>query len=366
MKYLAWRLIFITGVFLFSLNNGIGQEVKAKNSLDLVLSGRVQLQHEYNNRFKGNDSISSNGFRMRRVRLQVDAHLTTFLSAKIQIEGRDNAPRLKDAEGKLKLLKDYYFSFGQFKVPVWREEFMRSSGNLMLVERRAAADFLLINLLSGRQIGIQFGGTLSPHFSFAFNYSNGSGEGVSEIEKIIVSNHIPELDINNGKMYVGRIDADLNDRIKFGISAAVNDLGGKIDTVNNSGRNTVIEPDFGIYLPSRFELEGGVAFGSIAKSFIKTLNNQNYFVSDLTGRWTKMLPKPNESLGGLSGYEIAAGFSYIDIKSNELNERNAYRFGPSLYFGKKSRLQVNMEIVSPAIKRDDTFWRIRSQFTVNL
>ena len=366
MNLKNYLLLLSITLFVLMFQEGRSQEVNAKNSLNLDLSGRVQLQHEYNNRFKGNESISFNGFRMRRVRLQVTAHLTTFLSAKIQIEARDNAPRLKDAEGKLRLSKDYYFSFGQFKVPVWREEFMRSSGNLMLVERSAAADFLLINLLSGRQIGIQFGGTLSPHFSFAFNYSNGSGEGVSEIEKIIVSNHIPELDINNGKMYVGRIDADINDRIKFGISAAVNDLGGKIDTVNNKGRNTIIEPDFGIYLPSGFELEGGAAFGSIAKSFIKSLNNQNYFVSDLTGRWTRMLPKPNESLGGLSGYEIAAGFSYIDIESNELNERNAYRFGPAIYFGKKSRLQVNAEIVSPAIRDDDTFWRIRSQFTINL
>ena len=81
--------------------------------------------------------------------------------------------------------------------------------------------------------------------------------------------------------------------------------------------------------------------------------------------WKKFLEEPVESWGGLSGFELAAGFSYIDIDNNDLNQRNAYRFGPAVYFSKKSRLQVNAEIVEPAEKGEDVFWRIRSQFTVN-
>jgi hypothetical protein len=298
--------------------------------------------------------------------LQVNANLTSFFSVKIQIEARDNSPRLKDAEGKLKLFNNYYFRFGQFKVPMWREEFMRSSGNLILVERSAASTFLVINLLSARQIGIEFGGQVSPQWSFAFNYSNGSGEGNSEIEILKISEDIPLLSRNNGKMYVGRIDFDPTKSVKLGLSGALNYIGNEVDTLDNTGKNTTIAPDFGIYLPSGIDIEGGLAFGSISKSFLEELENQNYVLADITGRWKKMLKKSNENIGGLSGFEIAAGFSYIDTESNELNARNAYRLGPALYFGKKSRLQVNAEIVDPAEKREDIFWRIRSQVTVNL
>ena len=79
-----------------------------------------------------------------------------------------------------------------------------------------------------------------------------------------------------------------------------------------------------------------------------------------------MLINPARQWGGLSGFEIAAGVSYINTDSNELGERNSYRFGPAVYFSKKTRLQINLEIVDPAVKEEDMFWRIRSQFTVNL
>jgi hypothetical protein len=366
MKNLILFIAVLGCIILSNYDFALSQEAKAKNSLQLTLSGRVQLQHFFNNRLKSSDSLTFHGFRIRRGRLQVDAKVTSFFSAKIQIEARDNSPRLKDAEGKLKLFNKYYFRFGQFKVPVWREEFMRSSGDLILVERSATSTFLEINLLSARQIGIEFGGQVSRHWSFLFNYSNGSGEGNSEIEILKIVEDAPLLSRNNGKMYAGRIDFNATKSVKLGLSGAVNYIGNKVDTLDNTGKNTTIAPDFGIYLPLGIDLEGGLAFGSISKSFLEELENQNYVLADITGRWKKMLKKSNDNFGGLSGFEIAAGFSYIETDSNELNQRNAYRLGPALYFGKKSRLQVNAEIVDPAVKGKDIFWRIRSQLTVNL
>ena len=137
-------------VFGFFAPEIYAQEVAAKNSVDLKLSGRVQLQHYYNNQLRNEDSLTYHGFRIRRGRFQIDAQLTSFLKAKLQVEARDNSPRLKDAEATLKLFKNYYFRVGQFKVPVWREE-LRSSGDLLLVERSAASTFLIVNLLSARQ-----------------------------------------------------------------------------------------------------------------------------------------------------------------------------------------------------------------------
>ena len=364
-------LIFLFALFLFLFNSEIGfaQDVKSKNSMELKLSGRIQLQHFYNNRFRTADSITYHGFRIRRGRFQVDAKLTSFFTVKFQIEARDNLPRLKDAEGRLKLFKNYYFRFGQFKIPVWREEFKRSSSDLILVERSAASAFLILNLLSARQIGTEFGGNISSKLFFALNYSNGSGEGNSEIAIATLLRDENEVDLlltsNNGKMYSGRLDYSISDKVKFGLSGAVNFIGNEVDTLDNTGKNTVIAPDFGIYLPSGVDLEGGIAWGSISKSYIEVAENQNYIMGDLTGRWKKLLEEPLENWGGLSGFELAAGVSYIDIDSNELNQRNSYRFGPAVYFGKKSRLQVNAEVVEPAEKNEDPFWRIRSQFTVN-
>ncbi len=344
------------------------QEVQAKNSLKLDISGRVQLQHVYNNRLRTLDNETYHGFRMRRVRLEVQGELTPFLSATIQVDAPDNAPRLKDGFGKLKLFQNYYFRFGQFKVPIWREEFLRSSGNLFLVERSSAADFLVLTNLSARQIGVEVGGSPSPNFSFAFNYSNGSGEGISEIERYILgTDSMPLLTVNNGKMYVGRADFKFSDRFKIGISGVVNYVGSKVDTVNNSGKNTAIAPDFGIYLPMGLQLEGGVAHGSVSKAFfVGSFEDQTYTTGNVSGRWRKMLKSESANWGGLSGYEIEAGYSFIDLKNAEFEVRNSFAFGPAAYFGKKSRLQVNLEIVNPAIKNEANFWRIRSQFTVNL
>ncbi len=366
-----WYLALFSFIFLFITTgeHASAQDVKTKNSMELKLSGRVQLQHFYNDAFRTADTLTYHGFRIRRGRFQVDAKLTPFLSAKLQVEARDNSPRLKDAEAKLKLFKNYYVRFGQFKVPVWREEFKRSSGDLILVERSAASAFLILNLLSARQIGTEFGGNITSNLSFALNYSNGSGEGNSEIEIATILRDENQIELqltrNNGKMYTGRLDYDFSEKVQVGLSGAVNFVGNEVDTLSNKGQNTIIAPDFGIYLPSGVDLEGGIAFGSISKSYIEAAENKNYIAADLTGRWKKMFEKELESWGGMSGFEIAAGISYIDVDTNELNQRNAYRFGPAVYFGKNSRLQINTEIVDPAAKQQDVFWRIRSQFTVN-
>jgi hypothetical protein len=364
--WLPTSFCFIACLFV---QNSSAQDVKAKNTIDLEFSGRIQLQHYYNNRLSTADSLTFHGFRIRRGRFQVNAKLTSFLSAKLQVEARDNSPRLKDAEATLKLFQNYYFRFGQFKVPVWREEYLRSSSDLILVERSSASAFLILNLLSGRQIGVELGGNLISKLSFALNYSNGSGEGNSEIEIVTLLRDEDQSELlltrNNGKMYTGRLDFAASERVRLGVSGGVNYVGNEVDTLSNKGENTIIAPDFGVYLPSGFDLEGALAFGNISKSFIEEAENKNYVVMDLTGRWKKMFKSTLDNWGGLSGFEMAAGISYIDIESNELNQRNSYRFGPAAYFGKKTRLQVNAEIVEPAEKNEDVFWRIRSQFTVN-
>ena len=81
-----WLLIF--SLFLcslsFSINQGLAQEVESKNSLNLKLSGRIQLQHVYNNKFRTEKTYTYHGFRMRRVRFQFSGKLTDYLSGKVK------------------------------------------------------------------------------------------------------------------------------------------------------------------------------------------------------------------------------------------------------------------------------------------
>jgi hypothetical protein len=360
-------------IFLFPLffSQMQSQGVTSKNSISLEFSGRVQLQHLYAPETQHREGITLSGFRIRRGRFQVNAKITPYLCTKFQVEARDNSPRLKDAEGKLKLFTHYYVRFGQFKVPVWREEFLRSSSDLILVERSSASTFLIVNLLSARQIGAEVGGQFTEKFSFAFNYSNGSGEGNSEIavlEKLSLKNGSVSL-LNDGKMYAGRLDYYFNGALQVGISGVINDISVQSDTINQSGQNTLIAPDIGIYLPNGIDIEAGVGYGEISKNFFQIFNDQTYFLVDLTGRWKKFYKKENAKWGGLSGFELTAGVSHINTQlkteNEELSERTSVRFGPGVYFGKKSRLQINGEFTDTKGNGKNNFWRIRSQFTVN-
>ncbi|MFQ5583576.1 MAG: porin, partial [Calditrichia bacterium] len=330
---------FISAVLICNLMVAGGlmaQEVKASKSKKLSLSGRVQLQHAWNEALSLIDAPKTkHGFRIRRGRLQVKAQINPYVSAKLQVEARDNAPRLKDAEGKIKFFRHYYFRFGQFKVPVWREEFRRSSGSLLLVERSPASKFLIVNLLAARQIGLEFGGKIGEKIVVIVNYNNGSGEGNSELEGSKTKS------VNNGKMVVGRIDLNLSNVFKFGLSGAVNNVGTRTDTLNTAGNNTLIAPDFGIYLPAGIDIEGGIAFGEISKGFIEEFEDKKYTVWDVSGRWKTRFDQLEE-WGGLSGVEVAAGISSINSDASSNDGTLFLKVGPGIYFGKNARLQSNL------------------------
>ncbi len=364
MKFCVWNLILVVGLMFGGMNTFAQENVRAKNASNWELSGRVQLQYLNNTDTESDASRTTNGFRIRRGRLQTKANLNSFVSAKFQIEVRDNSPRLKDAEAKIKLFKSAYVKFGQFKVPVWREEFMRSSGKLLLVERSEAAEFLADNLLSARHVGLEFGSKVGDKVHFAVNFSNGAGEGIREDAGRSKSDAV-----NNGKMLVGRVDVDATKNVKIGISGAANNLGNEIGDADNTGAVTVIAPDFGVYLDSGFDIEGGIAFGNVSKDLlgVEDAHDRGFTVFDVTGRWKKKLDKKSENLGGLDAFELAAGFGRVDPDTDVDNdEESFFRFGPAVYFGSKTRLQLNGEIEMPSADGADSVFKIRSQLTVNL
>lgn len=352
--------IAIAGICLFGMMawHPASAQVKIKKSTTWELSGRVQLQHRLDPDTESDASQTNNGFRIRRGRFQAKAMVSDRIQAKFQIEVRDNSPRLKDAEGKLKLANGYTVRFGQFKVPVWREE-LRSSGSLLLVERSAAAEMLVDLGLSARHIGLEISKKLGTGGFVAVNYSNGAGEGGRE------DGRSKSDFVNNGKLYTGRIDLPLSDHLKIGVSGALNQVGNKIaGRQDNTGNILALAPDFGVYLDAgnnaKLDIEGGAVIASVAKEFTGAAENSDVTLFDLTGRWHKRMAAPNADLAGLDGFELAAGFTLVD--ENDM-QTTYFRFGPGFTFGKQTRLQMNVEIASP--ENGDSTTRIRSQATFN-
>lgn len=349
-------------IALLAVSNLSADEVKASKAKSWDLSGRVQLQHVYDTNAESDASRTNNGYRIRRARIQTKVSLTDFVSAKIQFDIRDNSPRLKDAEGKIKLFnKKAALRFGQFKVPVWREE-LRSSSKLMLVERSGAAEFLADSYLSARHIGLELAGALGDNVSYAVNYSNGAGEGGRED-----AGRSKDFDTNNGKMLAARVNAKLGKVAQVGASFASNKLGSNTESLDNSGNASVIAPDFGIYLDNGVEIEGGIAFGKWDKMLAESADDVSFQLLDITAGWTTKLNTPSESLGGIDKVGLALGFTSIDGNTDiDDNESTVIRFGPVFYFGKNTRLQINGESESFSAEGVDSVFKIRSQFTVNL
>lgn len=352
----------------------MAQEVEASKAKSWSMAGRVQLQHLYDNSLDADASTNNNGFRIRRTRLEVKAKLTDWVAGKIQIEVRDNAPRLKDAEAKIKFYDNYEVRLGQFKVPVWREE-LRSSGSLLLVERSVAAAFLEENYLSARHIGLEVSGLYKNGIGFTVNYSNGSGEGGREDAGRTRYSEVDDTtftsidEINNGKLFTARINVPINKIAEIGLSMALNQLGNEIAEygIDNQGNIYVVAPDFGLYFPFGLDVEGGVAVGSISKDLLGSSDDEKFILFDITAQWKKSMEKPIENLGGLDAFGFASGISYIEPDTNtDDNEILSYRFGPVIYFGKNLRLQVNGEIEDSTTPGMDDVFKIRSQFTLNL
>ncbi len=368
----ALRVLFGAAAALVLTAQAFAQEVKTTNSKSWDLSGNIQLQHLYNTDITGDAGRTNQGFRIRRGRFVAKGKLTDYVETSFQIEVRDNSPRLKDAEGKIKLARELYFRFGQFKVPVWREE-LRSSTRLLLVERSAAADFLVNNNLSARHIGVEFGRAPKEGLQFVFNLSNGAGEGGREDAGQNKGNFPTNANFtNNGKLLTGRFNWIASKTFQLGLSGAVNNVGIKVSTptstTDNTGTITSITPDFGAYFTtgakSQIDIEGGMVLGKISKEVFgaAAVDDQSFTLFDVTGRWLTQMSAAKASLGGLDAFELAAGFTLVDPNSDLTNSETKYfRFGPAFYFGKQTRLQFNAEFEMPGGEGTQDVFQIRSQ-----
>lgn len=338
------------------------QELKLSNAKTWELSGLIQIQHTYSPDIEDTSRFTDQGFRVRRGRLQVRAKLTDFFETNFQIEVRDNSPRLKDAEGKLLLFRQFHLRMGQFKVPVWREE-LRSDAAVMLAERSAIADYLFLLNLSSRQVGVEFGRYAPSGLQFALNLSNGSGEGVKEDAGTVKSGQFT----NNGKMVSGRLNYVVSKDFEIGASAVLNQTGNTIGLQDNTGHLSLLAPDFNwrvaFNASDNLEFEGGAIGGERERSGQAAQKFAGY---DITGRITHLLKSPSANLGGMAGWELAAGLSWLDEDTDTAGDDLTYfRAGPALYFGKRIRLQCNGEWIMPNEAGRESTFLLRSQANIS-
>jgi len=361
---LCWVTLFGTSVIAQEKTGG---EAEKKTSKPIKISGRVQMQHLWNAETESADALTNEGFRIRRGRIKIAAEPSEYIKAEIQLEARDNTPRMLDAEVDVKLAT-WTVRAGQFKVPVWREE-LRSSGDLLLIERSTAAEFLAANLFSARHMGVELTGKIAKS-EVAVNFSNGAGEGGREdAGRIKSATFTGTPHTNNGKMISARFTLPVIDGFEVGASGSVNQLGNEAVTVDNRGSAWAAGLD-GTYdvdiAGGKLIAEGGILAGAFEKSIFGTVKDRQFKAGDLTVLWRNGFASANPTLAGLDGYEFAAGISYLEPNSLvDKDEEWNYRFGPAFRFGPKARVQINGEIAKSTASGSKAEFGLRTQLTVN-
>lgn len=356
-RFMIISAVLASGVF------GQDGETK-KEQKPIQISGRVQVQHYWDREIGSSAPVTKEGMRIRRGRVRFLAQPSEFTRADVQLEVRDNSPRVLDAEVDL-LFGSWTLRAGQFKIPVWREE-LRSSGKLMLVERSLAAEFLVVNLLSAQHIGVELNGKVSSA-QLAVNLSNGSGSGGREDagrSKTVAGTPY----INNGKMLSGRLNLPIRKEFEIGFSAALNRLGNRIDTNDTRGSAWMSGLDGVVAIPIRdakLLAEGGMYVGSFDRKIVGTTKDRLFHAGDATLLWQNKLTR-HDAWAGLDAYEYGVGITYLEPNSRvDDDETWQVRTGPAFLFGSKTRLQTNAEFTRSTAKGSKWGFGLRTQLTVN-
>lgn len=178
--------------------------VAAAQAPNIRVSGRIQAQY----RLAGGDSTAafpgtgvSNGFEIRRLRIQTDVRFGDYINLVIQPSFEMGALRMRDAYLRVGLGPRFGATIGQEKSPFQRYE-LTSSNTLPSIERgvrilglsgrEALNDLLSANGYASHDLGAAVDYT-GPRGSVKLGIQNGSRESTA--------------DVNNTKTFVGRATA---------------------------------------------------------------------------------------------------------------------------------------------------------------
>lgn len=167
-----------------------------------VTTGRlIQLSGYTQIRYRNQDeSGKTDGFDVRRARLDVKGNLTPHFSYRLQTDFA-SSPKLLDAYADIKIFNFLNFTIGQAKIPFSLEN-LASSNKMESIDRSQVVEALVargkdpIGNQNGRDIGIQVGGSLLKYkWRYLLDYKIGvfNGSGINSEDK------------NENKDIVGRL-----------------------------------------------------------------------------------------------------------------------------------------------------------------
>ena len=195
----------------------------------IQLSGYSQIRYRFQQ-----DSKSSDGFDIRRARLDIRGNVSPYFSYRLQTDFAVT-PKLLDAYGEIKINDYLNFTIGQAKIPFSFEN-LASSNKMESIDRSQVVEALVarskdtIGNQNGRDIGFQVGGSFGKIKNrFLFDYKIGvfNGAGINQDDKNdykdIVGRLIfhPVIGLDFGGSYYTGISGKLvpanQDRKRFGV-----------------------------------------------------------------------------------------------------------------------------------------------------
>lgn len=307
----------------------------SKKSFFITAARQMQLTGFTQVRFQAfQESGKHSSFDIRRARVDLKGSITPVFSYRLQADFAGN-PKLLDGYGEIKLADYFTITAGQFKIPFSMENLapvnkMEMIDFSQVVEALVARTKDVIGNQNGRDIGVQFGGTIFkikdlPLIEYRLGVFNGSGINVADTA-------------NSAKDIVGRLIFTPLKGLTFGggyykgwDKAIKPDVPGQSQTRNRVGG------EFS-YVTTSFSLKGEYISGKDGKTSRAGWYIQaGYFV----------IPQKLQVLGK---YDV-----YDPNTSKPNNISTNYVFGANYNFNNWSRLQAFYTIrqeEGPAIKNN--------------
>jgi hypothetical protein len=360
----------------------------------LVIEGFAQMRWQLDH--NGTTDGNQNYFRLRRLRLRATGDWNEYFRVRLQLALQELAKEnvaaeiLEDAFIRIRKSDALELHFGQYKLPISREE-LRSSSDQFVVDRSPIVnDNFKRSLWISRDVGLMVAGNFYEH-DLPFEYYAGvwNGEGRNR--------PLDFKDENDAKLFGGRAEYAPVAGLKLAGSFLGNPIqagGGEYtfasssfsipDSLDYSELATIWGADGNFTQPwssGRFMLEGEILNGTNTRVFAGAVAAA---LADTTG---PALPKPSDegfiqrgmqlsalalfrTEGVLTGWEIGSRLAHFDPNvDGDDNETTEVAVALGLHFLpepdiNKDRLQFEFTNLSYSAAGRDSDWSIKGQWQV--
>lgn len=279
----------------------------------IQLSGYSQIRYRFQQ-----DSKSSDGFDIRRARLDLRGNVSPYFSYRLQTDFVVT-PKLLDAYGEIKINDYLNFTIGQAKIPFSLEN-LASSNKMESIDRSQVVEALVarskdtIGNHNGRDIGLQVGGSFGKYQNrYLFDYRIGvfNGAGINQEDK------------NDFKDIVGRLIVHPVKGLDFGGSYYTG-ISGKLIPANQDRKRYGIELN---YVFKLFSMHGEFIEGKDG-----TIKRNGWY----TQAGYYLIP---------AKFQLIAKYDTYDTNTSAANDLStAYLIGGTYIFNNWSRIQAGYTI----------------------